>query len=797
MNIAIVAPSPVPFAIGGAERLWSSLASYINAETRHRVEMVKLPVAESNLREIVDGYRDFSRLDLDHFDLVISGKYPGWMVEHRNHVCYMLHTLRGLYDHYPYDERTEPALPDLPGISELMSFLDEHRGQAAALASCFERIEALPWGELSAADMVVCSPLSRRLVHFFDGIGLATGSKSRFAAISATVANRYRELVAPAAFHVVYPPPPSDGYYCGRFDYLFTASRLDRPKRLDLVIEAMRQVTADVELRIAGTGPECDRLAELAAGDDRIRLLGFCSEVELRELYADALAVPFVPFDEDLGLVTFEAMRSGKPVITANDSGGPLEFVRDGVNGLVVEPTAEALAAAITRVCRHPGEAEKLGAEGRCNAAAITWDDSFSSLVAGLEPASRLRSTIAAATPARRKMVVAASFPVYPPRNGGQCRTFHLLKGLAQNFEIDLVTLGPEDQEGHERRIAPGLREIRVPKSAEHQAAEIELSRSVDFVPVTDIGLTRLHEHTPLYGEAVASCLADAQVAVACHPYALPLLGEPGARPLWYEAHNVETDLKRQLLTGDQAECLVDKVREVEAACCRRADLVSVCSGADGERLGELFAVPPSLVSVVPNGVDTRGVRFVAPSERRSAQRLAGLADRTTCVFVGSYHGPNLEAVASILDYAAAMPGVGFAVAGSCCWKYDEADVPANLTLLGVVDDLTLTALLGLADIALNPVSYGSGTNLKMLEYCAAGVPVLSTEEGNRGLSLQDGLHVTLADVADFPAAIERLMATAVSRDRMAYRARSFVEIHYAWSAIAERFYRSSIRHCL
>ena len=61
----------------------------------------------------------------------------------------------------------------------------------------------------------------------------------------------------------------------------------------------------------------------------------------LADLYADALLVPFVPKHEDYGLITIEAFKSGKPVLTCTDSGETLEFVRDGHNGYVVEPNAK------------------------------------------------------------------------------------------------------------------------------------------------------------------------------------------------------------------------------------------------------------------------------------------------------------------------------------------------------------------------------------------------------------------------------------------------------------------------
>ncbi len=59
----------------------------------------------------------------------------------------------------------------------------------------------------------------------------------------------------------------------------------------------------------------------------------------LIELYAGALAVVYPPFDEDFGYVTLEAFLARKPVVTGTDSGGPNEFVVDGVNGYVCEPS--------------------------------------------------------------------------------------------------------------------------------------------------------------------------------------------------------------------------------------------------------------------------------------------------------------------------------------------------------------------------------------------------------------------------------------------------------------------------
>jgi glycosyltransferase involved in cell wall biosynthesis len=85
-------------------------------------------------------------------------------------------------------------------------------------------------------------------------------------------------------------------------------------------------------------------------------------------------AVCFTPRDEDYGFVTVEAFASRKPVVTCTDSGGPAEIVSDGVSGLVCEPTAPAVAKALGRLIEDRALAERLGANGATQAAAMQWD---------------------------------------------------------------------------------------------------------------------------------------------------------------------------------------------------------------------------------------------------------------------------------------------------------------------------------------------------------------------------------------------------------------------------------------
>jgi glycosyltransferase involved in cell wall biosynthesis len=184
---------------------------------------------------------------------------------------------------------------------------------------------------------------------------------------------------------VAHPPTGLRGLHRGRGRYLFTVSRLDAPKRIDLLIRAMQHVHGSTELRIAGTGPQEPTLRSLAADDPRIRFTGFLNDVQLTDAYAGARVVLFAPAEEDYGYITLEAMLSRKPVITTVDAGGPTELVKAGVSGLITEPDPAAIGEAVNLLVRRPWMARRMGRAGEQQGRAITWDAAVATLLDGLE----------------------------------------------------------------------------------------------------------------------------------------------------------------------------------------------------------------------------------------------------------------------------------------------------------------------------------------------------------------------------------------------------------------------------
>jgi glycosyltransferase involved in cell wall biosynthesis len=166
---------------------------------------------------------------------------------------------------------------------------------------------------------------------------------------------------------------------------MLAVSRLEKVKRLDLAIEAFAHVPAPLRLVIAGEGSvraDLEARIERNGLGGRVRLAGHVDDARMIELMAGARGILFAPYQEDYGYVTLEAFLARKPVVTASDSGGPLEFVQDGVNGFVCDPEPEALAAAVSRLAADAGVAGRLGDSGYERARLITWEGVVARLLA-------------------------------------------------------------------------------------------------------------------------------------------------------------------------------------------------------------------------------------------------------------------------------------------------------------------------------------------------------------------------------------------------------------------------------
>jgi glycosyltransferase involved in cell wall biosynthesis len=332
MRIAVSLPQ-VPFARGGAEIFTDELVRQLR-ERGHDAEIVSVPFKwYPGQRVLTQAFLwrllDLTEADGRPIDLVVATKFPSYCVRHPNKVVWLLHQFRQAYEL----DRTE-----LGQFSE------------------------------SAEDRA-----TRRRVQQLDRTAL--GEARRLFATSRNVADRLQRSTGLEA--EVLPHPPQElAYRTEAYEpFVFSVGRLDRAKRIDLLIQAAARQGVDVV--VSGEGPDRQRLESLANG--RVRFTGRVSEAELADLYARCRAVFYAPVDEDFGMVPFEAFLAEKPVVTTTDAGGPLDVVRDRETGRVVEPTVEAIAAALAI---GEEEARAWGRAGRELAEQVTWDNAIDRLLA-------------------------------------------------------------------------------------------------------------------------------------------------------------------------------------------------------------------------------------------------------------------------------------------------------------------------------------------------------------------------------------------------------------------------------
>jgi glycosyltransferase involved in cell wall biosynthesis len=574
-----------------------------------------------------------------------------------------------------------------------------------------------------------------------------------------------------------------------------------------MLIEAMRQVRAPIPLLIAGSGPDEGRLRELARRDPRIRLLGFVGDPQLSDLYADALAVPFVPLDEDLGLITLEAMTASKPVVTCHDSGGPTELVVNNVNGIVTEPSPTAIGDALERLATDPDRALELGVRGQRRASDVTWRRVVDEILGDpghhhTQTASARREAPSAGRSGYRsgkpKLVVLSTFPVFPMRGGGQVRCSFLYSALAPRFDVGIVSIARPGDVGMTRELAPGVREITVSKAPDHEAAEHALEQRAGTA-VTDVAASMFVSRNPPYLDVVAKEARGAAAVLLAHPFLLTAaeLVVPQL-PIIYDAHNAEFSLKANVYDGAQIrDDLMCAVEAVEGKAVSEARLISCCSDEDAGLLATHYRHSSARFVVIPNGVDLRTTTFTdgpARSLRRTrwlSTMLNGYAPgrrpEHVAAFIASWHPPNIEAAHRILQFAPETPEVMYVLVGSHTNAL-RGPLPANVITLGEVSHLVKTSILSVADVALNPMMQGSGTNLKLVDYAAAGAPIISTPFGVRGTRLESGAHATLKSVDEFSAAIRQILDDPRSAWEMARRARAVVETDHEWRTLGDRF---------
>lgn len=334
----VIASSFVPFVRGGGRFIVDWLEEKLRAHG-HQVEKFYLPSDERPevLLDTLLAYRLMAAAE--GADRLITIRPPAHLLRHPNKIVWFIHHMRGYYDLAHTEHSSVPP-----------------NAEGRALREALVRVDTA--GLAEARKIFTNSRVVGERLKTFNGL----------------------------ASEVLYPPlyDVSGFRFEGANEEIVTVCRVEPHKRQELFIRAMAHVKTDVRLRICGTSANPGYEAKLKTlvrelnVENRVALeFGWISEERKGELINACLASVYAPHDEDsYGYPTLEAASAKKATVTASDSGGTLEFIDNGKNGLIAEPTPEAFASAFDQLFANRDATKRMGEAALETVAElkISWD---------------------------------------------------------------------------------------------------------------------------------------------------------------------------------------------------------------------------------------------------------------------------------------------------------------------------------------------------------------------------------------------------------------------------------------
>ena len=297
--------------------------------------------------------REYEKLNLDTYDLIISTQPPSFAINHPNIIVLFYHHLKIYYDLYEV----------------YLEYIAEDKEIHEYSKNIIRKID-MRYINNSKFYFAGSEHVSERL-QSFNGI-----DKRNIEIFRAGIDDEYYN-------------------YSGEIKYEvpICVGRHEFPKRPELFIHAMKFLP-NIEGKLIGHGGRTEDLKIIdkylqyasevgeTVNDDElwkkivfnitklkynvkrksnVTFSGKISQEELIKEYANSLCVVCPAFEEDYGLTVIEAMSFSKPVIVCNDGGGYVEFIKEGENGFVVEPTGEAIAEKIKLLYDNKELAKEMG----------------------------------------------------------------------------------------------------------------------------------------------------------------------------------------------------------------------------------------------------------------------------------------------------------------------------------------------------------------------------------------------------------------------------------------------------
>lgn len=377
-----------------------------------------------------------------------------------------------------------------------------------------------------------------------------------------------------------------------------------------------------------------------------------------------------------------------------------------------------------------------------------------------------------------KRILAFSFFPAFTPvSNGGESKVFNFYRSLSRTHKVTLLT--STHPGGEEERVFHGVNfiERRIPKDEAFNEAWSVLSKVSGKGDLSGPALAESAKFPGFFHTAYLEEYESADIIIHDFPFTIDydLFAGFDSKLRVYNSHNCESILYSALHSDSESTDIPKLVLDLEKKTLEVSDLVFYCGEDDLTAFREIAPAAKFEAVFVPNGMTP--VRALYPKDNSNTV--------FSTVFMGSGHLPNQEAALTLANKIAPLvPEVQFNIIGTCL---PEGKYSSNVIRHGRVSDAVKEELLSNSNLALNPMSTGSGSNIKVLEYLARGLPVLSTEFGIRGVSGQEGEHYLISSLESFDQAIRDAATVPERLSSLGEAGLLFVNANYTWDSIADK----------
>ena len=342
----------------------------------------------------------------------------------------------------------------------------------------------------------------------------------------------------------------------------------------------------------------------------------------------------------------------------------------------------------------------------------------------------------------RRRIVIISGFRIFPMNTGGHVRTGSIALALSRlGFEVLIYSLAGRNAD-YGSKAAPGRQgSYRIDQLAPHLTEETHLGLGYGLLQTAGrrLDYPRVWQHSLLQRGWIPGrlrkALESADLILCDMPWVPPVPGPWSSKPWLMISHNLEYRLLAQ--GNGRHSRYAAWMEKIERAAPRLYRDIFTCSEEDLNFFREQEGGRGRTLPIIRCGVDPEGYR-VADGVRQKIRAELGVSDsQRLLVFSGSGYAPNVEALQVVREFCSSHQdfmrnaGLRILVLGSVA---PTAFAEGVLMATGRVPEVP--PYLAAADAGLNPITRGSGANVKLFEYLAARLPVISTAFGVRGTGL-------------------------------------------------------------